>query len=254
MSSRFFPSEVEAFHGDGFVTARGLADQGTVERLKAIAEDHLARWVEPLEYEADLHYPGAPPSREAEGGRTVRRLLQAYSRHAVFREWATSPPLTNHLAQLLRLPVCLVPAHHNCIMTKHPRFGSRTGWHQDIRYWAFERPELISAWLALGVESEENGGLQLIPGSHALTLDRTRFDDALFLRDDLESNRALIGQRIMVGLQPGDVLFFHCRLLHAAGRNQSDQIKLSTVFTFCARDNRPLQGTRSALQPLIPLH
>jgi phytanoyl-CoA hydroxylase len=176
----------------------------------------------------------------------LRRLLQAYSRDPLFREWAASPLLADRLRQLIGPQVMLVQAHHNCVMTKHPRFGSLTGWHQDIRYWSFERPELVSAWLALGSEREENGGLWVIPGSHVLSLDRSRFDDALFLREDLESNRPLLEQRVPVHLDTGDVLFFHCRLLHAAGQNRTQRLKVSVVFTYRAADNRPIPGTRSA--------
>jgi phytanoyl-CoA hydroxylase len=247
----FTPGELGAFHRDGFLVVRALADPGLCERMKAIAQEHLVRHVPPLEYEADLHYPGAPPSRDAEGGGTVRRLLQACSRAAQFRDWATSEQLHGRLAQLLGDRVVLVQTHHNCVMTKHPQFGSLTGWHQDIRYWSFERPELISVWLALGAEHEENGGLWLVPGSHALTLERERFDQALFLREDLESNLGLLGRRVPLRLERGDVLFFHCRLLHAAGRNRGGQTKYSAVFTYCSADNRPVANTRSAaLAPL----
>ncbi|HWQ39985.1 MAG TPA: phytanoyl-CoA dioxygenase family protein [Burkholderiales bacterium] len=246
-------SEVEAFRRDGFLIARRLASRQTCEALLAVAREQLEQGVQPLEYEADLGYPGAPASREAEGGRTVRRLLQAYSRDPLFRQWATSPPLSGRLMQLLGARVMLVPAHHNCVMTKHPRFGSLTGWHQDIRYWSFERPELVSVWLALGEEHEANGCLWVVPGSHALQLPRSRFDDALFLRENLAENRALIAGRTPVELQAGDVLFFHCRLLHCAGRNETEQVKFSVVFTYRTAGNLPLSGTRSASLPSIPV-
>lgn len=93
-------------------------------------------------------------------------------------------------------------------MTKHPYYGSETGWHRDIRYWSFERPDLISVWLALGNESEENGGLWIVPGSQALDFDSARFDDAQFFRENAESNRALLKRRIPVTLKQGNVLFF----------------------------------------------
>jgi phytanoyl-CoA hydroxylase len=245
-ASLFTADEVNTFKRDGFVVARGLANAELCERIKVLAQEHLSREVQPVEYEADLRYPGAPGSRDAEGGRTVRRLLQAYSRDKLFQDWATSPLLSSRLALLLGPQVMLVQAHHNCVMTKHPRFGSLTGWHQDIRYWSFERAELVSVWLALGAEREDNGALWVIPGSHTMTFDRTRFDDALFLREDQESNRALLAQRIPLRLERGDVLFFHCRLLHAAGRNRTDAIKFSAVFTYRAADNSPIPGSRSA--------
>jgi phytanoyl-CoA hydroxylase len=244
-------SESAKFNRDGYVILRKLVEPGLCDRMKAIAQDHLVREVPPLEYEADLCYPGAPRSRAAEGGRTVRRLLQACSREPLFRNWANSPLIRSYLAQLLNGQVMLAQAHHNCVMTKHPQYGSLTGWHQDIRYWSFERPELISTWLALGAERKENGGLWIVPGSQVLNLDRTRFDDALFLREDMASNSALVEQRIPVELDQGDVLLFHCRLLHAAGRNLGNETKYSAVFTYCAADNRPIANTRSASLPLI---
>jgi phytanoyl-CoA hydroxylase len=254
--SQLSAGEIAQFGRDGYVIARALADPRLCERMKAIAQDHVAREVPPVEYEADLGYPGAPQSRTAEGGRTVRRLLQACSREPLYRQWATSAPLRGCLAQLLGGQVMLVEAHHNCIMTKHPQYGSETGWHRDIRYWSFERPDLISVWLALGTEREQNGGLWIVPGSHALNFDSARFDDALFLREDQGSNRALLDQRVPVELNQGDVLFFHCRLLHSAGRNRSSETKYSVVFTYCDKDNRAIADTRSASLPIIalPLH
>jgi len=106
--------------------------------------------VDPVEYEADTRYDGAPTDRHAVGGRTVRRLLQAIARDTVFEQWATSPAITQRLHQLLGPRLAVSQAHHNCVMTKHPAFSSATGWHQDMRYWSFNRPELISTWLALG--------------------------------------------------------------------------------------------------------
>ena len=122
--------------------------------------------------------------------------------------------------------------HHNSLMTKRPQFSSSTNWHRDIRYWRYSREDLVSVWLALGEETPENGALMLIPGSHRLEFERNNFDDRLFFRQDLPENRALISSAVCARLQPGDVLFFHCRCLHAASRNATDQTKLSLVFTY----------------------
>jgi phytanoyl-CoA hydroxylase len=141
-------------------------------------------------------------------------------------------------------------AHHNYIMTKQPQFSSDTGWHQDIRYWSYGG----RSWSAVVVatpENEQNGCLYVIPGSHRIDLARSRFDDELFFRDDLDENRALIAGRVAVELDPGDVLFFHCRTLHAAGRNKTRDAKYSVVFTFRPGNNPPIAGSRSSSQPEV---
>ncbi len=253
-SDRFSPEELHQFWEEGFYVVPGLAEAGLREHMIAVAHEGVDRLIEPLEYEADLGYPGAPSNRAMAGGRTVRRLQQAHARDAVFTRWIQHPDVVTRIRQLLGPDIVCPLAHHNCIMTKHPRFSSETGWHQDIRYWSYQRPELVSVWLALGSERNENGSLLLIPGSHRIALDRSRMDERLFVRTDLPENQQLLDQAVEAPLNAGDVLFFHCRTIHAAGANRTDDPKLSTVFTYRSADNPPVPGSRSAslAEMLIP--
>lgn len=246
-------TEVEQFQRDGYFIARRLAEPTLCAAMTQLAQTALAAREEPLEYEADVKYPGAPATYDAPGGRTVRRLLQAYSRHALFRGWATNSSVTERVRQLLGPNLVLPQAHHNCIMTKQPGYSSATLWHQDIRYWSFERPELISVWLALGHEFPDNGCLYLLPGTHDLHIAPEQLDEALFLRTDLAANRQLLESKVAAQLNPGDVLFFHCRTLHAAGRNHTTEPKFSLVYTYRPADNPPLPGNRSTQLPEIAI-
>lgn len=223
------------------------------EVMLQVTREHLAGPVHPVEYEADVHYPGSPSSRNATGGYTVRRLLWAHARHPVFTEWICYPGVVHRLQQLLGSPVIMPLVHHNCIMTKQPDFSSRTLWHQDSRFWSFEEPELVSVWLALGDETVENGCLSVIPGTHRMRFAPDRFDEGTFLDPDQPRNRELIEGSVTAELQAGDVLFFHSRTFHAAGDNRTEHTKHSVVFTFRAKDNHPIPGSRSASLPEITL-
>ena len=249
----FTAAELQQFDSDDYIVARAFASPNECAGLKAIAQRNLAAQTPPVEYEADTRYPGAPVSLDAPGGRTVRRLLQMCARDPAVGRWATQPAIAARLQQLIGPAVELSQAHHNCMMTKNPSYSSVTNWHQDIRYWAYARPELVSVWLALGREYFENGCLLVLPGSHNLEIGAQQLDEALFLRPDIDANKPLIRAQRRVELATGDVLFFHCRLFHAAGHNQTADTKFSLVFTYHAADNRPLAGTRSASLPEIPL-
>lgn len=249
----FTGEECDFFRENGYVVVRDLIDDATREAMIARTRHDLVHHIEPIEYEADLSYPGAPTSLDSEGGRTARRLKTAYERDPLFLEVLRRPEVLGRLHQLLGAGVVMPTAHHNCVMTKQPRFSSDTGWHQDIRYWRFQQPELVTLWIALGMETPENGCLKVIPGSHKTLYDRRRLDDDLFLRTDLPENQALIDAAQYVALDPGDVLFFHCLTFHAASRNFTDQPKFSVVFTFRGADNAPLPGTRSASSSEISL-
>lgn len=231
----------------GFVPSQRLA------ALENAARAQLSARRAPVELEADLKYPGAPESRRDAGGETIRRLLDAYGRGVLFAEEATSPILRRWLGAYFGEPVRMSRAHHNCIMTKHPRYGSETRWHRDVRYWSFAREELISVWVALGRECRGNGALQFIPRSHRMSFGADQFDSGSFFRSDHPQNIELIDTAESPQLAAGDAVFFHCSTLHSAGTNRSDVVKLSLVYTYHGSSNMPTSGTRSDSRPEVLL-
>jgi phytanoyl-CoA hydroxylase len=246
-------AQIAQLRDQGFVVVPRFVTGAGLEELNRVARLQLAARAAPLEFEADLQYPGAPPSRAAAGGETVRRLLDAYARDPVFAEHATTRELCDWMHAYFRDRACLSRAHHNCLMTKHPRYGSLTGWHRDIRYWSFAREDLVSVWIALGAEVVDNGALWFVPGSHRMVFDADRFDAARFFRADREDNAAVIRSMVSPRLEAGDAVFFHCNTLHSAGKNLSDAVKFSLVFTYHAAANAATPGSRSASLPEIAL-
>ncbi|WP_019139788.1 phytanoyl-CoA dioxygenase family protein [Noviherbaspirillum massiliense] len=239
-------TQIEEFRDRGYLVFRNMVPALACELMLSVTQQQLHAAQPPLEYEAVLGYPGAPASLDAPGGRTVRRLRDAYRRHECFRLFAEDRQVVARLEQLFGEPVRLNLAHHNSVMTKHPNFGTATGWHRDIRYWSFASSDLISVWLALGTENAASGGLKVIPGSHRMTILPAQLDELDFLRPDNADNQKLFAQGIPVELNKGDVLFFHSRLFHSAGRNTTPAIKTSVVFAYHGESNQPTAGTRSA--------
>lgn len=245
------PHQIADFQQNGFLILPQLSTTTYCTQVLNFAKKQLTDIVAPLEYEADIGYPGAPATASEPGGKTVRRLLHVYLRDRLISDWATGPALAEPLKQLLSEQVVLSQAHHNCIMTKQPRFSSITGWHRDSRYWHFQRAELISAWLALRDETIENGCLMVIPGTHKVQVDAEGLDAAQFLITDYPGNQTLLAHAIPVELKAGDVLLFSSNLFHAAGRNRTDQTKYSLVFTYRAANNPPVANSRSESLPEI---
>ncbi len=246
MQAQLSNLQIESFKQSGYLLLPKRVPASICDQMLMTTEAHLAGEIAPLEYETDVGYAGAPKSLDSIGGRTIRRLRDAWHRHAVYQAWASDPDLVAILNQLFEEPTCITLAHHNCIMTKHPTFGTATGWHRDIRYWSFPHNALISVWLALGPENATNGGLHFIPGSHLLTLTPEQMDELDFLRPDVAANQRLFAQGVPLPLQQGDVVLFHSGLFHAAGKNNSNSIKSSVVFAYHGQSNRPVPGTRSA--------
>lgn len=85
-------SQIAKFRQDGYLVVKGMATPQACATILAVVQAHLRDQVAPVEYEAEVGYSGAPPSLDAPGGRTVRRLRAAYKRDPVFRFWAVIPP------------------------------------------------------------------------------------------------------------------------------------------------------------------
>jgi len=246
-------AQIEGLREKGFVVIPGFLPAGGLKELNDFARRQLSARADPLEFEADLQYPGAPLSRTAQGGETVRRLLDAYDRDPLFARWSGAPDLRDWMEAYFGERVLLSRAHHNCLMTKHPRYGSLTNWHRDIRYWSFPREDLVSVWFALGEESKDNGALWFVPESHRMVFEPDRFDGARFFRADRADSAEILATAESPRLEPGDAVFFHCNTLHSAGRNISDAVKFSLVYTYHGQSNAPKAGTRSASKAEVSL-
>lgn len=239
--------QLKQFVRDGYVVLPALLDEEKLTGLRQVTNEHLQQRVEPFELETEVQYPGAPASTEAEGGRTIRRLLKAYQRHEIYKEVAENRTVVNSIRQLLSSEeLYLNPNHHNCMMTKQPDYSSETHWHRDTRYWQFNNKYLINAWFALGDEKTENGGMWILPGSHRWDVSSESLDDAQFFRTDLESNQARLSLAEPVHLNAGDCLLFSAHCFHAAGANHTQQRKFSLVYTYHGEKTQGIDGTRSS--------
>jgi len=121
--------QVQTFNEQGYIVLPAVADKATVKAMREKTFESLASREEPLELESSVNYPGAPENKDAPGGNTARRILMAYERDEIFRQWAHNEYVAQNIQQLLgSQELWLTPNHHNTVMTKHPKYSSDTLW------------------------------------------------------------------------------------------------------------------------------
>lgn len=241
-------SQLEQFNTDGFLILRQFADHELCDTILELAKVHLKYKILPIETESE--YVGNDKEVLKV---TVRRLRQVYQRDIVFKTWMENEEIRPILEQVLKDTPVLTLAHHNSIMTKMPHTSTETSWHQDTRYWNFENDNLVSVWLALDEEYDENGVLEFIPGSHKIQFSADQFEGKQYFSSAPQENQRLIEKKTSTVLQKGDVVLFHGRLLHRANKNSTDKAKISFVYTVKGKKNRSIEGTRSSAHPEISL-
>jgi len=237
-------TQIKKFNEDGFIVLKNFANTQLCDDILRKAKVHLKNKTAPIESEQE--YLGSNDSEI-----TLRRLRQVYNREEIFKTWMTNPDIKDILKTVLGDIPVLVLAHHNSIMTKMPKISSRTFWHQDARYWNYENDNLVSIWLALGDEYLDNGLLEFIPGSHKISFEKNQFDEHSNFIDEHPKNKKLIQTKVHVNLHKGDVVLFHCKTLHHASKNITNEPKISFVYTVKGAENRPLKNTRSDFDEII---
>ena len=258
---RLTEEALQNFETNGFLLLPQFADHEFCDTIRDIAKAHLKHKVPPIETE--LEYVGKTKEERKlisdgkahlfEGQVTVRRLRQVYHRDIVFRQWMENEKIRPILKQILGENPTITIAHHNSIMTKMPYTSTETSWHQDFRYWHFETDNLVSIWLALDEENSDNGVLEFIPGSHKMNFIPSQFDEKEYFSDSHKENQEIIAKKVSYSLQKGDVVLFHCKLLHRANRNSTDEPKISFVYTVKGCSNKAIEGTRSSEFKEVPL-
>lgn len=236
--------QITEFNTNGFLILKHFAEPILCDKILEKAKEHLLKKQAPIESEQEY-------TKTDSNDITVRRLRQVYDREPLFQEWMRNKEIQPILKQLLNDKPVITLAHHNSIMTKMPHDSSRTFWHQDRRYWHFENDDLISVWLSLDDECLENGLLEFIPQSHKVKFTKEQFDEDSNFLDEHEENKKLIEKKMHQNLQKGDIVLFHCKTLHHAGKNETNKAKISFVYTVRAQSNKPLKNTRSDFREII---
>jgi ectoine hydroxylase-related dioxygenase (phytanoyl-CoA dioxygenase family) len=128
------------------------------------------------------------------------------------------------------------------MFTKYPEKGSAVHWHQDFAYFPHTNFDLFAVMFMLDHSTEENGCLQVVPGSHQDGPVGHGHDDpnsaAVLDVGDLVRDR----RKVPVVVPAGGVSVHHCCMLHGSGPNHSAIPRRAFIVQYVAGDNRQLGG------------
>lgn len=121
--------------------------------------------------------------------------------------------------------------------------GAGFPWHQDWSCcWRAYTDELVTCFVALDDATEENGPLEVIPGSHLGRIclpfrsDAENAADPAFAgkTEGFEVDPRAIDPRAVVRAQlgAGDMIVFDPYLLHYSARNRSDRPRRTIIYTY----------------------
>jgi ectoine hydroxylase-related dioxygenase (phytanoyl-CoA dioxygenase family) len=211
MNKLLSSSAVDAFKDDGFYSP---------VRVMSDAQAH--------------HYRAALEAYETQAGEP----LQGNWRHKTHLLFTWADELVNH-PKILDAVEDLIGPDILCWTTnffiKEANSPGFVSWHQDSTYWGLDPDDVITAWVALTDVTEENGYMQMIPGSHKIDqlphLD-TFHKDNLLSRGQEISVEVDKSKAVGIALRAGEISLHHIKTVHGSGANQSNDRRIGLAIRY----------------------
>lgn len=184
----------------------------------------------------------------------IRSVFGMHELSPLFDRLTRDPRILGMVRQLLGGEVYI---HQSRINDKFGFEGTGFNWHSDFETWHAEdgmpRMRAVSASLMLTDNSEFNGPLMLIPGSHHQFIPcigktpEQNWKDSLKVQrigvPDKDSLRTLAEKGGMQAPKgpAGSLLLFECNTLHASNKNLSPWPRSNLFFVYNSLDNALLE-------------
>ena len=245
MITELTAEQVARYERDGYLLLEDAFDSPTVEAVRREA--------------IRAQQANAPSRVLEEGGRSVRAVHGGHLTSPVLDRLTRHPVMVGIARQLLGGDIYVYQFKIN---TKAARVGAHWAWHQDYIFWREEDllPDTRVLTLSIFLDDviDENGPLEIIPGSHAngvigvtppapaaaeqgqpswvsdvaATLKFELSQDAV---DPLIERHGVVRQ---IG-KTGSLLLMHANAVHGSRPNLSDKDRFLCLITYSSVDNKP---------------
>lgn len=236
--------QIDFYSEQGYLLVEDALTPEELSRMQEIAYDLIdkSRRVTSSNDVYDLdegHSPEMPK---------LTRIKLPHKRHPFFWEVLTRSRVTEVLRQLVGPNALLQTSKLN---TKAPGGGAAVEWHQDWAFYPHTNDDMLAFGVMLEDVTEQNGPLQVIPGSHkGPVLSHNNADGIFCGAVDPDDPDFHLDKAVTITGRAGSMSVHHARTLHGSAPNVSDRARLMLFYECCAADAWPLMGGSAYLQRL----
>ena len=226
----------EQFWRDGFLVVENAVTPAALKALQTAflgwveqSREHAAPYGETMDGRA--RFDVEPAHTAAKPG--LRRVNAPVEISPAYFDVMASSRMTDCVAELIGPNV---KAHHCKINSKLPGGGTAVKWHQDFPFTPHSNDDLITALLMVDEVTEENGPLEVVPGSHKGDI-HGLWHGGVFtgsVADDVAEDCQK--SAVTCTGSAGSVCLMHTRLLHGSAPNRSKQSRTLFICVYSAED------------------
>ncbi|XP_071525074.1 L-proline trans-4-hydroxylase-like [Panulirus ornatus] len=225
---RVTPAMREAYEKNGYVLIRQMLNREEVEKVRAALEN--PKGVKRFAY-----------SLSDGKNRTNNLVLWNHPGEDVTGVLARTEKVAGTVEKLLGGSE--VYHYHTKLIMKEAKTGGTFVWHQDYGYWYKNGclfPDMASVFIPIDDATKENGCLQVLKGSHRYgRIDHIDVGNQLGADPERVDQAKKQLEHVYVEMKAGDMLFFHCNLLHTSDQNSSALRRWVFIVSFNKRSNNP---------------
>ena len=227
------------FQENGYLVVENAVDSDTLSALRAdfaawVAEsrEHDVPYGETLDGRPrfDLE-PGHSPEKPA-----LRRVNAPIEISPAYYEAMAASRMTDCVADLIGPNVKF---HHSKINSKLPGGNTEVKWHQDFLFTPHSNDDVVTALLMVDEVTEENGPLEVLPGSHKGPLQKLWHNDTFTGSVDDAVAAGCRAKAVVCTGPAGAVCLMHTRLLHGSAPNLSKAPRTLFISVYSAEDAIP---------------
>lgn len=233
-------AQKDAFWRDGYLTIENAVSPDLLGRLR----DTFSGWVEESRDHAAPYGEtiNNKPRFDVEPGHSaekpgLRRVNAPVEVSEAYYEAMASSHMTDCVADLIGPNLKF---HHSKINSKLPGGATQVKWHQDFPFTPHTNDDVITALLMVDEVTEENGPLEVLPGSHKGEI-HGLWHDGVFTGAIDDGIAAECQKKAVRSIGPaGSVCLMHTRLLHGSAPNRSANPRTLFISVYSAEDSVPV--------------
>ena len=231
--------QIAFFQDNGYLVVEDAVDPVLLEKLRR----DFAGWVADSKEHNEAYgtaINGRPrfdvePGHSAESP-ALRRVNAPVEVSDAYWEAMTGSRMTQAVVDLIGPNVKF---HHSKINSKLPGAKTAVKWHQDFPFTPHSNDDVITALLMVDDVTDENGPLEVVPGSHTGEIHSLWHDDKFTGAIDDTAAENCQRKSVVCKGPAGSVCLMHTRLLHGSAPNLSQDPRTLFICVYSAEDAVP---------------
>jgi len=230
--------QTATYHRDGFILIENAVPPDVLNQLQSVTFDLIDQSRDVTQnndiYDLDKGHCKEKPR--------LNRIKTPHNVHRAYKEYLRSDALLELIQPLLGEHIRM---NNSKLNAKAAQGGAPVEWHQDWSFYPHTNDDLLAVGVMLSDIGEQDGPLQMIPGSHKEPV-LSHFNNGVYCGAIQPDDKAArLEDAVSVTGPAGSLSIHHVRTTHGSAPNLGENPRLLLLYELAAADAWPISGALS---------